>query len=310
MLHVIHLLFCLFTGEKRAIFDQFGEEGLKRGGGGGGGSPNSSPSGFSSGYTFHGDPKEMFSHLFGGQDPFAAFSSSGGGFGPGTHTRMSFCPGGGMSGMSFGGGSGGAFEDMDWQQPLGSFSNSPPSKRRNQDAPFEHTVNVALEELFHGSTKKMKISRNVIAPDGTTSKQDKVVSIDVKPGWKAGTKITFPKEGDQAIGRIPSDIVFVLKEKPHSHFKRDGNDLRHKSRITLKEALCGGSVKIPLINGGSSELPLNEVINPNTVHVLPGQGMPVSKQPGRRGDLIVNFDIVFPQSLPQKNKRQIRNWLP
>ena len=40
--------------------------------------------------------------------------------------------------------------------------------------------------------------------DGHTSNiRDKILTINVKPGWRAGTKITFPKEGDQGPNNIP-----------------------------------------------------------------------------------------------------------
>ena len=50
----------------------------------------------------------------------------------------------------------------------------------------------------------MKISRRVVAGDGTAKKEEKVLTINVKPGWKSGTKITFQREGDQesAVSKI------------------------------------------------------------------------------------------------------------
>jgi DnaJ-class molecular chaperone len=63
-----------------------------------------------------------------------------------------------------------------------------------------------------------------------------VLTINVKPGWKSGTKITFQREGDQAPNKIPADIVFIIRDKPHQHFKREGADLRHVCKITLREA--------------------------------------------------------------------------
>lgn len=40
--------------------------------------------------------------------------------------------------------------------------------------------------------------KQVMNEDGCTSSiKDKILSIDVKPGWKEGTQIVFPKEGDQ-----------------------------------------------------------------------------------------------------------------
>ena len=88
---------------------------------------------------------------------------------------------------------------------------------------------------LQGVTKRMKISRRVLANDGTAKKEEKVLTINVKPGWKSGTKITFQREGDQAPNKIPADIVFIIRDKPHQHFKREGPDLKYSCKITLKE---------------------------------------------------------------------------
>lgn len=100
---------------------------------------------------------------------------------------------------------------------------------------MEHDLYVTLEEIYHGCVKKMKISRRVQQPDGTSKKEDKYVSISIKPGWKSGTKVTFQKEGDQSPGKIPADIVFIIRDKPHAMFKREGSDLRYTARLTLKQ---------------------------------------------------------------------------
>jgi DnaJ-class molecular chaperone len=95
---------------------------------------------------------------------------------------------------------------------------------------------ISLEDIATGTTKKMKISRKIF--DGRqTRAEDKVLTIDIKPGWKTGTKITFPREGDQSPNTIPADIVFIIKDKPHSLFKRDGSDLIYTANISLREVL-------------------------------------------------------------------------
>jgi DnaJ family protein B protein 5 len=113
--------------------------------------------------------------------------------------------------------------------------HTPLKKEKIQDPPVEHDLYVTLEEINSGCVKKMKISRRVLQPDGTPKKEDKYVSISVKPGWKSGTKVTFQKEGDQAKGKIPSDIVFIIRDKPHPLFRREGSDLRYTARLTLKQ---------------------------------------------------------------------------
>ncbi|MCJ8732004.1 hypothetical protein PDJAM_G00205990 [Pangasius djambal] len=52
---------------------------------------------------------------------------------------------------------------------------------------------------------------------------------------KEGTKVTFPREGDESPGCITADIVFVIKDKPHSHFRREGSDIVYPVRISLHQ---------------------------------------------------------------------------
>lgn len=59
-----HVCLLSYVEKRRAIYNQFGEEGLK------GGVPDGS-GGFTAGYTFHGDPFKVFSTFFGGNNPFS-----------------------------------------------------------------------------------------------------------------------------------------------------------------------------------------------------------------------------------------------
>ena len=282
----------LSNKEKREIFDKYGEEGLKGTNGGGPG-----PNGFT--YGFHGDPHEIFSRIFGNDNPFGnVFGRSGGGTNIfGNDDDMDYMPSGGFNGMSFmnGGMSG----------PGGMFGRT----KRSRDPPIEREVSVSLEELYNGCTKKLKISRWVMSPDGTSSVQDKVLQVDVKPGWKAGTKVTFPEEGNHHPGRIPADVVFIIKERQHKTFKREGNDLFYTADVSLRTALCGGHVIVPTISGKNIQLPFGQA-TPNSTHRIPSEGMPISKSPGQKGDLLVKFNITFPTNLPQASKELLYNALP
>ena len=94
---------------------------------------------------------------------------------------------------------------------------------------------MTLEEILHGTAKKMKIKRRVLNPDGRSTRSETVLAIDVKPGWKEGTKVTFPREGDQGPDNIPADIIFVIKDKPHTTFTRSGSDLKYTAKISLRQ---------------------------------------------------------------------------
>lgn len=120
-----------------------------------------------------------------------------------------------------------------------SFTHGSPvneRKTRKQDPPIEHELYLSLEEVLNGCVKRMKITRKVPDADGKSfKKEDKVLTINVMPGWKAGTKVTFQREGDRCSSSIPADIVFIIRDKAHPQFKREGVNLIYTAKITLRE---------------------------------------------------------------------------
>lgn len=267
--------------KKKESFDKFGEEGVK-GGMGMGPQPN---------FQGNFDPHQTFRMFFGDSDPFSMFC----GVGEDDGIRMNFPGFGGIPSFN-GNGYGGRVD-----------SHSHGSRKKTQDPPVQYDLLVSLEEVATGTTKKMKISRKVFNPDNRTIRpEEKVLVIDIKPGWKQGTKITFPREGDQSPTTIPADIIFIVKDKDHPLFKRDGSDLIYTAKITLTQALCGAIIEIPTLDATRSrKLKLDGVIQPNTVKRMTGDGLPLSKEPHKRGDIIVTFDIQFPDNLSNDQKERL-----
>lgn len=53
-----------------------------------------------------------------------------------------------------------------------------------------------------------------------------------------------------------------------------------------------------------------EIIKPNTVKRIQGYGLPFPKEPSRKGDLLVAFDIKFPDKLSTSEKEMLNDMLP
>jgi DnaJ family protein B protein 4 len=280
--------------EKRKVYDTYGEEGVKNGipsgfeGGmpsGFGGAGFGFPSGANGGTTFFtsssggggggmpgfhfNDPSSIFANFFGTSNPFEAenifpahvFESSGGGAGTTT-------------------------------------SSTNRNKRSRPSAPIDHDLNCSLEDLYNGKLKKMAITKNITDRSGSRSAEKKVLEISVKPGWKQGTKITFGKEGDVEPGVVPADIIFTVKQKPHERFEREDDNLIMKVKCTLTEALSGSkNVLIETLDSRKFYAKIRNIISPDYVHKLKGEGMP--KKKGGKGDLLITFDIVFPKRFDQ-----------
>ncbi|KAF4674453.1 hypothetical protein FOL47_009238 [Perkinsus chesapeaki] len=263
--------------QKKAVYDQYGEEGLKGGAPGGPGpsGPDAqgyyttgnfqgAPHGFH--YTFSRDPNDMFAQFFKdtvhrtnsfGETPFGddSFAQLFAGLGGGGGRRSA------ASAAGFGHGGHDASSTMGKQRAV------------------EFDLNCSLEDLFHGTVKKMKVrrvSRTIQRP------AEKTLEVPIKPGWKPGTRITFAGEGDEIgnSGRC-QDIVFIIREKKHPLFTRDGSNLLFNATITLKEALCGFELNVPSIEGDKAiRVRIDQVVTPGFTRVIRGAGMPVSKHPG------------------------------
>ncbi|KAF9614757.1 hypothetical protein IFM89_020611 [Coptis chinensis] len=275
--------------QKRAIYDQYGEEGLK--GAPPPGSPSGSgfPFGSSASNDFRFNPRnaeDIFAEFF-GSSPFG-FGSTG----PGRSMRFQ-SDNGGMFGGFGGGGSENVFR---------SYNEGMGAGMPRKPLPVETKLPCTLEELYSGSTRKMKISRNAVNSNGRLVPETEILTIDVKPGWKRGTKITFPDKGNEQPNQLPADLVFVIDEKPHDVYKRDGNDLIVTQKVSLAEALAGPTVNLTTLDRRNLTFPVSEVVSPGYEVVIAKEGMPIVKEPGKRGNLRVKFEVKFPARLTSEQR--------
>jgi len=299
--------------QKRTIYDQYGEEGLKGGvPPGGAGGAGGMPDGFSympGGYTFRSSSmsgaEEIFRQFFESQGGAGIFGAAGGGGARGRGAAggpgMSFFMDGDGFNM-FGAGPGGAGPRRSASaRPGGGFG------AMDEDEPpiVTKKLGCTLEELYNGTVKKLKVTKKKL--DGST--EEKILTINIKPGWKSGTKITFNNEGDEVAPGVFQSIVFVLEEKQHAVFVRDGDNLVVTLDISLADALTGVSGSIKTLDGRNLPITSDTIIQPGTTLRLPGEGMPISKLPGQKGDLIVKFNVRFPRSLTPAQKQQLRSVL-
>lgn len=220
--------------EKRKIYDQYGLEFLLRGGapppeGGPGANPYAGaggmPGGFG-GFDFGGMPggggARTFHFSTGGngskaynfnnpEDIFTEFMRSnmhggGGGGGGGDDDDFGF-----FTSSSFGGGGGGGPRPGRTRARSG-FAEPPRNREPTPEVTtVERPLPLSLEELYNGTTKKMKIKRKTFDETGKRVQTDQILEVPIKPGLKKGSKIKFNGVGDQVEGGR-QDLHFILEE--------------------------------------------------------------------------------------------------
>jgi DnaJ family protein B protein 4 len=220
----------------------------------------------------------------------------------------------GMGGMGGAGGMPAGFAPRGFARgaagaPAGGGAGAP---QVSKAAPIEIPLRCTLEELFAGATKTRKLTRRVASGgQGGTREVEELLTIKLKPGWKAGTRITFEAKGDATVpGQVPADIVFVVTEVPHPVFRRDGADLHASVPVSLTDAL--GAKRLAATVPGLDGKPVRveapaALVAPAALATSPaaktavhmrGEGMPLSKEPGKRGDLVATWDVRLPTALP------------
>ncbi|GER55954.1 potyviral capsid protein interacting protein 1 [Striga asiatica] len=201
------------------------------------------------------------------------------------------------------------FGGLDGEKGMSSAAAAAGGGRLMKAEVMETKLPCSLEELYKGSKRKMKISRVVLDASGKLTTVEEVLAIHIKPGWKKGTKITFPDKGNQKDGFAPGDLIFIVDEKPHPVYRRDGNDLITHQRISLLDALTGKTLNITTLDGRNLTVQVADIVKPGYEMLIRNEGMPISKEPGKNGDLRIKFDIKFPSRLSNEQKSDLRRVL-
>jgi len=135
-----------------------------------------------------------------------------------------------------------------------------------------------------------------------------IVSAKLERGVKGGDYVTIEKKGDESDKYLePGDIIIIFREKKEKSCKRVGNNLHISLPILLSEALSKFSIPYKHPNGKTILIENDYIIKPNTIHKISNLGF--STQSGC-GDLIIEFDIIFPDSLDEKREELIKKLLP
>jgi len=132
---------------------------------------------------------------------------------------------------------------------------------------------------------------------------EETLTVVIERGMPNGEEIVFEQEGDQAPEVTPGNLIFKINTMPHPKFTRQGDNLHYKGEITLLEALIGFKKFIKHLDGHTVTLQRNSVTKPGHVMIIKGEGMPIHKYPSQKGDLYVTFSVKFPDKITEEQRQ-------
>jgi DnaJ-class molecular chaperone len=186
----------------------------------------------------------------------------------------------GGAGRNAGPGFGAQFEPEDFGAP-------PP---RGQD--LQASLTISLNDAAKGSRARVQL------PTG------KSVEVKIPAGLTSGQTIRLKGQGWPSAGGKAGDALITVNVAPHPLFKPDGIDLRIELPITLYEAVLGGRVRVPTLDG-AVELAIPPGTNSGRTFRLKGKGL---KARDGAGDLLAAVRIVLPDEADDELKELMKKW--
>lgn len=165
---------------------------------------------------------------------------------------------------------------------------------RMAGADFRYSMEIDFLEAVNGGTRQVTLS------DGQT------LEIRIPPGARDGQTLRLRGKGGAGEGGAEAgDALIELHVRPHSFFRREGDNIHLDLPITLSEAVLGGKVRVPTPVG-----PVMVTVpeNSSSGRRLRVKGKGVARRNGTRGDVYATLKIALPESPDAELKTFVAGW--
>jgi DnaJ-class molecular chaperone len=190
--------------------------------------------------------------------------------------------------FGFGGGGGGGFRGRPGAGGFGGFGRgAPPQKGAN--------VSYRLAVGF--------VDAATLAPQRITLQDGKTIDLKLPAGVESGTQMRLSGKGQSGPAGA-GDAIVTIEVKPHPFFTRDGDNVLLDLPITLDEAVKGGKVKVPTVDG---PVMLGVPAGATSGKTLRLRGKGFTHKGGERGDQLVRLLIDVPGDDPAI-KALVESW--
>jgi DnaJ-class molecular chaperone len=157
------------------------------------------------------------------------------------------------------------------------------------------SVTISLDEAAKGGTRRVHL------PNG------KDLEVKIPAGLSSGQQIRLKGQGMPGPGGA-GDVLITVTVAEHPLFTVDGDDLRLDLPVTLYEAVLGGKVRVPTLDG-AVELAIPPKTNAGRTFRLKGKGLKrKGGQKNGHGDLLATVRIVLPEGSDDALTELMQTW--
>ena len=167
---------------------------------------------------------------------------------------------------------------------FGGGAGARPGGPQPRPGPPPKGANIAYEHLV-SFTDAAKLE-----PQRITLRDGKTVEFKLPNGLVAGQQIRIPGKGQPGPGGN-GDAMVTLKIGKHPYYERDGDHIRLELPVSLKEAITGGKVKVPTLDGAVMLTVPASAPSGSTLRI---KGRGFTTKAGTRGDQLVTLQIHLP----------------
>jgi curved DNA-binding protein len=161
----------------------------------------------------------------------------------------------------------------------------------------EGDILVTLDEALHGATREIRLQRT---DPRTGQMASQTLRVRIPPGVREAQRIRLAGKGEDGLGGADSGNLYLrVRLAKHPDFRVQGADLVHDLELAPWEAVLGGTVRIPTLDGTVSlKIPAGTAAERR--FRLRGKGLPTGD--GTRGDLYATVSIQLPAHLTPEQK--------
>ena len=166
-------------------------------------------------------------------------------------------------------------------------------------------VNVQACPTCQGEGRIIRNKCTSCSGEGRTNGEE-TIKINIPSGVSDGNYLTLRDQGNAGRrGGSAGDLIVLIQETPHEHFKRDGNNIYYDLTLTIPQAVLGAELEVPTLKG-KAKLRIEEGTQPGKMLRMRGKGIIGLNRSGE-GDQYVRLNVYIPKKLTDKERTAIES---